>query len=290
MGASVLSGGSGGDGCGGGGMGTNSEFERLRVLVWNLTSYSNIQIVKIAKGFVEIDKESSTLVGVSHKAYLDCLEGCSQAGESRRCLALLYVCNEILVLVPGDESWQVLLAQAMSKYVPLICSLALRQQESNVVLNVMRLPVVWKQQEVFSADLCDQMKAQCEVYQRSFVDRQREQLQQQWVAHANVRGDAMATAGWASTARGSPGIRSWAGDGRDRIDEWMDLPEDDRMVGGGGGGSADGRDGVADDTVSGPVMEEDIDFLSSLVGADVAGISAHAGAGGARGNPPGKGG
>jgi len=34
-------------------------------------------------------------------------------------------------------------------------------------------------QEVFSADLCDQMKAQCEVYQRSFVDRQREQLQQQ---------------------------------------------------------------------------------------------------------------
>lgn len=128
MGASVLSGGSGGDGCGGEGMGTNSEFERLRVLVWNLTSYSNIQIVKIAKGFVEIDKESSTLVGVSHKAYLDCLEGCSQAGESRRCLALLYVCNEILVLVPGDESWQVLLAQAMSKYVPLICSLALRQQ------------------------------------------------------------------------------------------------------------------------------------------------------------------
>ena len=100
----------------------------------------------------------------------------------------------------------------------------------------------------------------------------------------------MATAGWASTARCSPGIRSWAGDGRDRIDEWMDLPEDDRMVGGGGGGSADGRDGVADDTVSGPVMEEDIDFLSSLVGADVAGISAHAGAGGARGNPPGKGG
>jgi len=128
MGGNIVSGGSGGDGCGGSGMGTNSAFERLRVLVWNLTSYSNIQIVKIAKGFIEIDKESSTLVGVSHKAYLDCLEGCSQAGESRRCLALLYVCNEILVLVPGDESWQVLLAQAMSKYVPLICSLALRQQ------------------------------------------------------------------------------------------------------------------------------------------------------------------
>eukprot|EP00277_Geminigera_cryophila_P030521 CAMPEP_0173057328 /NCGR_PEP_ID=MMETSP1102-20130122/675_1 /TAXON_ID=49646 /ORGANISM="Geminigera sp., Strain Caron Lab Isolate" /LENGTH=286 /DNA_ID=CAMNT_0013922823 /DNA_START=570 /DNA_END=1427 /DNA_ORIENTATION=- len=286
MGGSVASGGNGGDGGGGGGVGTNIEsaFERLRGLIWNLTSYSNIQIVEIAKGFVEIGKESPTLAGGCHTAYLDCLEGCLQAGESRRCLALLYVCNEILALVSGDESWQAVLAKAMSEYVPLVCSLALRQQENNVVLNVLRLPTVWKQEEVFNADLCDQMKAQCEVYQRSFLDRQREQLQQQWVAHADARGDTMATANWPSVARGSPGRRSWAGDG---IDGWMDLPEDDRMAGGGGGGSADGKDGVANDTVSGPVLEEDMDFLSSLVGADVEGMSAHASAGGARGHPPG---
>lgn len=122
MGESVAGGGGSGGDDGG------STLERLRMLIWNLSSYSNSRIVEIAKGLVEIGKESPNMAIGCQKTYVDCLEGSFQAGESQRCLALLYVCNTILSLVPRDESWQAVLSNAMSKYVPLIFALALRQQ------------------------------------------------------------------------------------------------------------------------------------------------------------------
>ena len=107
-------------------------FEHLRILVWNLTSYSNSRIVQIAKAFVDMSKESPTIASGCHKAYREFLERSLAMGESRRCLALLYVCNEILTLDPLDEDWQAVLADAMLKSVPLICELATRQQVRDV--------------------------------------------------------------------------------------------------------------------------------------------------------------
>jgi hypothetical protein len=103
-------------------------FEQLRMQIWSLSSYSNSRIVHIAKTFIDLSKESTSVASGCHKAYLDYLERSYAGGEARRCLALLYVCNEILTLDPTDERWQSVLADAMSKYVPLICELALRQQ------------------------------------------------------------------------------------------------------------------------------------------------------------------
>ena len=103
-------------------------FEQLRILIWSLSSYSNSRIVQIAKAFIDLSKESPSMAIGCHKAYVDYLERSYAGGEARRCLALLYVCNEILTLEPTDERWQAVLADAMSKYVPLICELALRLQ------------------------------------------------------------------------------------------------------------------------------------------------------------------
>lgn len=107
-------------------------FEQLRILVWNLTSYSNSRIVQIAKAFVDLSKESPAMASGCHKAYREFLERSLAMRESRRCLALLYVCNEILTLDPLDEGWQGVLADAMLKSVPLICELATRQQVHDI--------------------------------------------------------------------------------------------------------------------------------------------------------------
>lgn len=147
--------------------------DRLRVLIWNLAGYSNSRIVEIANGFVQTSRESDAMAGHSHKAYVDCLESAYTSCETRRCLALLYVCNEILTMAPNDESWKAVLSKAMSKYVPLICALALRHRENNVVLNVMRLPSVWKQHSVFKAEMCDYMKVQCDVQHQAFIEQER---------------------------------------------------------------------------------------------------------------------
>ena len=140
--------------------------ERVRRLVWNLSSYSNSRIVEVAKGFVDTSKESPALAGECHKTYLDCLVGAFSAREARRCLALLYICNEIVTMAPDDESWRTMLSGAMLKYVPLVCELALRQREYNVVLNVMQLPAVWKGQGLFDAEACDEMTALCHIHHR----------------------------------------------------------------------------------------------------------------------------
>ena len=140
--------------------------ERVRRLVWNISNYSNSRIVEVAKGFVDTSKESPTLAGECHKTYRECLEGAYSAREARRCLALLYICNEIVTMAPDDESWRTVLSGAMVKYVPLVCDLALRQQEYNVVLNVMRLPAVWKAQGLFDAEACEEMKALCDIHHR----------------------------------------------------------------------------------------------------------------------------
>ena len=108
----------------------SSSAERLRELVLKLASYSNAKIVEIATGFVEMSKESPATEGNAHKLYVDSFEGAFARGESHRCLALLYVCNEILTTVPEDESWRAVLAKAMTTYLPLICGLALRQKVS----------------------------------------------------------------------------------------------------------------------------------------------------------------
>ena len=140
--------------------------DRLRLLVWKLSSYSNSRIVEVAKGFVDTSRESPALASECHRTFIDCLEGAFSGLEARRCLALLYVCNEIVTMAPCDEGWRASLSAAMLKYVPIVCELALRQNELNVVLNVMRLPGVWKQQQLFAADACDEMKALCEMHHR----------------------------------------------------------------------------------------------------------------------------
>ena len=142
--------------------------ERVRHLVWNLSSYSNSRIVEVAKGFVDTSKESPALAGECHKTYLECLEGAFSAREARRCLALLYISHEIVTMAPEDESWRAVLSGAMLKYVPLVCELALRQREYNVVLNVMRLPEVWKSQGLFDAEVCNEMTTVCRIHHRCY--------------------------------------------------------------------------------------------------------------------------
>jgi hypothetical protein len=277
-------------------MGAGSSLERLRLLIWNLSSYSNSRIVEIAKGFVDMSKESETMAGDSHQAFVDCLSSSYAAGESRRCLALLYVCNEILTSCPREDSWHAVLATAISKYVPLICGLALRQQENNVVLNVMRLPEVWKQHEVFTAELCNQMKVQCDIHHQGFIEEQQQRDRLRWMEAArrdmtrpdmrDMRPDAMLPAPVAGGGAMGSGIMRGAGAlggavwpmhaPRDIVDRWMDVAQDDGGLGGASGGLAlaggagglegDGREGL-DDVVTGPAMDEDLDFLSSLVGA-----------------------
>jgi hypothetical protein len=257
--------------------------EQLLLLIWNLSSYSNSGIVEIAKGFVDLSKGSAIMAGDSHQAFVDCLAGSYTAGESRRCLALLYVCNEILSSCPREDSWHTVLAKAMSKFVPLICELALRQQENNVVLNAMRLPEVWKQQEMFSPELCNQMRVQCEIYHQAFLQQQQQRDRQRWVEAGrgdmrDMRGEVMVPAPVAGWGRGSGPVGGawWGVDGsRDIIDCWRSAAQDDRGLTGGGlavaGGASglegDGREGL-DDAVTGTGMDEDLDFLlSSFVGA-----------------------
>jgi len=154
-------------------MGGVVSLERTRMLIGSLVGFSNARIEQIAQGFVQSSKKSESMAIHSHKAYIDCLESVFSLRDTRRCLAMLYVCNEIRTIVPYDDSWQAVLSNAMSQYVPRICALALRQWDNNVVLNVMRLPSLWKMHSLFKPEICNRMDAQCKIQYGTYIEKLR---------------------------------------------------------------------------------------------------------------------
>ena len=125
-----LGGGAGSSGRAGSGSGVGgiSSTQRLRTMCMNLAGYSNQHIVEIAKGFVETSKESVAMASECQKTYVESLQNALAAEDPRRCLALLYVCNEMLTVGRADQSWQAVLSKAIKRFLPLICVLALNLQ------------------------------------------------------------------------------------------------------------------------------------------------------------------
>mmetsp|Transcript_19483 Transcript_19483/g.64535 ORF Transcript_19483/g.64535 Transcript_19483/m.64535 type:complete len:180 (-) Transcript_19483:3784-4323(-) len=139
--------------------------KKLKESIRGLNSYSNSKIVDISKHFLEL---STVNESAAHKMYVESLRENVSTGQARRCLALFYVANEILQQSPKNDKWREVLADALVKLLPQVCSIALEKEENNVVLNVMRLPNVWSQNKLVPEDSCSEMRALCEQHYNYF--------------------------------------------------------------------------------------------------------------------------
>jgi hypothetical protein len=131
----------------------------LKNLLRGLKDYSNAKIVEIASyiiQFPDIPTRKECL-----KVFCDAIEGLILVSDAPRCLALFYVANEVLQRGDDPSFWKAQLGPQLSSFLPRVCVVACQTQEWNVPVNIFRLPHVWRQNQIFPADFCEDLSRQC---------------------------------------------------------------------------------------------------------------------------------
>mmetsp|Transcript_8062 Transcript_8062/g.17205 ORF Transcript_8062/g.17205 Transcript_8062/m.17205 type:complete len:671 (-) Transcript_8062:270-2282(-) len=133
--------------------------EKLKGMLRALKDYSNAKIVEIATYVIQFPDPATRKECL--RVFCDAIEGLILVSDAPRCLALFYVANEILQRGNDQDFWKAHLGPQLSSFLPRVCAVACQTQEWNVPVNIFRLPHVWRQNQIFPADFCEELSRQC---------------------------------------------------------------------------------------------------------------------------------